>query len=86
MSQLQVGRKHHREALRRLAEGLPAGRYDAAQDMRFQLFYGHGKFLEVNRISAQAAQYGKNPEPYQLQIGFRANGFHGGMKAKPENV
>jgi hypothetical protein len=54
--------------------------------MRFQLFYGHGKFLEVNRISAQAAQYGKNPEPYQLQIGFRAGGFFGGIKAKPEKV
>jgi hypothetical protein len=44
------------------------------------------KSTSILRISAQAAQYGKNPEPYQLQIGFRANGFHGGMTAKPENV
>jgi hypothetical protein len=38
---------------------------------------------EANRISTQAAQYGKNLGPYQLQIGFRASGFLGGMKAKP---
>jgi hypothetical protein len=42
--------------------------------------------ISLERISAQAAQYGKNPEPYQLQIGVRANGFLDGMKAKPENV
>jgi hypothetical protein len=41
---------------------------------------------ESSRISAQPAQYGKNPEPYQLQIGFRAGGFFGGIKAKPEKV
>jgi hypothetical protein len=49
-------------------------------------FFKGGETLVSFRISAQATQYGKNHKPYQLQIGFRASGFLGGMKAKPENV